>query len=117
MTGETLADRRLHPGTLFIRFIRQVPEYVVGAPALIALASDAGIGRILLIALAGALIALVATLLTWLRFRYGLGEGEIVIESGVLHRQRRVIPFDRIQDIDIEQRLLARLFGLARVRI
>jgi len=28
-----------------------------------------------------------------------------------------VIPFDRIQDIDIEQRLLARLFGLARVRI
>ena len=117
MTGETIADRRLHPGTLFIRFVRQVPEYVVGAPALIALASDAGIWRILLITLAGAAIALVATLLIWLRFRYGVGESEIVIQSGVLHRQRRVIPFDRIQDIDIEQRLLARLFGLARVRL
>ncbi|MDP8913533.1 MAG: PH domain-containing protein, partial [Pseudomonadota bacterium] len=117
MTGETVADRRLHPGTLLIRFVRQVPEYVVGAPALIALASDAGIWRILLIALAGAAIALFATLLSWLRFRYGVGEREIVIESGVFHRQRRVIPFDRIQDIDIEQRLLARLFGLARVRI
>ena len=117
MTGETVADRRLHPGTLLIRFVRQVPEYVVGAPALIALASDAGIWRILLIASAGAAIALFATLLIWLRFRYGVGAREIVIESGVLHRQRRVIPFDRIQDIDIEQRLLARLFGLARVRI
>ena len=117
MTGDTVANRRLHPGTLIIRFVRQVPEYVVGAPALIALASDAGIWRILLIALAGAAIALAATLLIWLRFRYGVGDGEIVIESGVLHRQRRVIPFDRIQDIDIEQRLLARLFGLARVRI
>ncbi len=117
MTGETIADRRLHPGTLLIRFVRQVPEYVVGAPALIALASDAGIWRILLIALAGAAIALLATLLNWLRFRYGMGEREFVIESGVLHRQRRVIPFDRIQDIDIEQRLLARLFGLAKVRI
>lgn len=114
---ETVADRRLHPGTLFIRFVKQVPEYVVGAPALIALASDAGVWRILLIALAGAVVALIATLLIWLRFRYGVGEGEIVIESGVLHRQRRVIPFDRIQDIDIEQRLLARLFGLAKVRI
>ncbi len=117
MTGETIADRRLHPGTLLIRFLKQVPEYVVGAPALIAFASDAGISRIFLIALAGAAIALLATLLVWLRFRYGVGEREIVIESGVLNRQRRVIPFDRIQDIDIEQRLLARLFGLARVRL
>ena len=117
MTGVTLAERRLHPGTLLIRFVKQVPEYVVGAPAIIALASDAGVWRILLIALAGAAVALLVTFLVWLRFRYGVGEHEIVIESGVLHRQRRVIPFDRIQDIDIEQRLLARLFGLAKVRI
>ena len=117
MTGDTLAERRLHPGTLLIRFVKQVPEYVVGAPAIIALASDAGVWRILLIALAGAALALLATILVWLRFRYGVGEHEIVIESGVLHRQRRVIPFDRIQDIDIEQRLLARLLGLAKVRI
>src|SRR3712207_8564933 len=56
------------------------------------------------------------SLLSWLRFRYGFGERDIVIQSGVLNRQRRVIPFDRVQDIDIEQRFLARLFGAAKVR-
>ncbi|MEO7178102.1 MAG: PH domain-containing protein, partial [Allosphingosinicella sp.] len=53
----------------------------------------------------------------WRRFKYGVGAGEIVIESGVLHRNRRSIPFDRVQDVDIERTFLARLLGLAKVRI
>jgi putative membrane protein len=115
--ADTAADRRLHPSTLFIRFIKQAPEFLLGLPAIIGFASNAGMWRILLIALIGAFISFAASLLGWLRFRYGVGERDIVIESGVLHRQRRVIPFDRIQDIDIEQRFLARLFGAAKVRI
>ncbi len=117
MTAETLAPRRLHPGTLIIRFLKQIPEFVVGLPALFAVTSDARMANVLLLAGVGALFAFAVALLTWLRFRYSVGEREIVIESGVFQRQRRVIPFDRIQDIDIEQRLLARLLGLARVRI
>ena len=117
MSADAVADRRLHPATLFIRFIRRAPEFVLGLPALIGFASDAGLARILLIALAGAAISFGVTLLGWLRFRYGIGERDLVIESGILHRQRRIIPFDRIQDIDIEQPLLARLFGTAKVRI
>ena len=35
----------------------------------------------------------------------------------MFQRQRRVIPFDRVQDIAIERGLLARLFGTARVKI
>jgi len=112
-----VADRRLHPATLFIRFIKKVPEFVLGAPALIGFASNGGMRLVLLIAVAGAGVAFVTALLTWLRFRYGVGERDIVIESGVLNRQRRIIPFDRVQDIDIEQPLLARLFGTAKVRI
>ena len=115
--ADTVADRRLHPATLFIRFIKQAPEFLLGLPAVIGFASNAGMWRILLIAAVGAVISFAASLLAWLRFRYGVGERDIVIESGVLHRQRRVIPFDRIQDIDIEQRFLARLFGAAKVRI
>lgn len=114
---ETIADRRLHPATLFTRFIRKVPEFVLGLPALIGLASDADMRHILLLALAGALFSFLLSLLGWLRFRYGVGENDIVIESGVLHRQRRIIPFARVQDIDIEQGLLARMFGTAKVRI
>jgi putative membrane protein len=115
--ADTVADRRLHPSTLFIRFVKQAPEFLLGLPALISFASSAGMGRFLLIAAVGGALSFGASLLAWLRFRYGVGERDIVIESGVLHRQRRVIPFDRVQDIDIEQRFLARLFGAAKVRI
>jgi putative membrane protein len=114
---QTLADRRLHPATLFIRFLKKAPQFVLGLPAVIGFSSKAGIGYILLIAAAGAAVSFGAALLSWLRFRYGVGECDIVIESGVFHRQRRIIPFDRVQDIDIEQGLLARLFETAKVRI
>jgi hypothetical protein len=30
--AETVADRRLHPSTPFIRFIKQAPEFLVGLP-------------------------------------------------------------------------------------
>jgi putative membrane protein len=115
--AETVADRRLHPSTLFIRFIKQAPEFLIGLPAVISFASDFGMARFLAIAVVGAAVSFGFSLLAWLRFRYGVGERDIVIESGVLHRQRRVIPFDRVQDLDIEQRFLARLFGAAKVRI
>jgi len=109
--------QRLHPATFLIRFVKQIPEFVVGLPAVIGFASDAGWTTILSIALVGGSLSLLVALLVWLRFRYTVGDDEIVVESGVLSRQRRVIPFSRIQDLDIEQRLLHRLFGLAKVRI
>jgi len=115
--AEPIAERRLHPATFLIRFVKQIPEFVVGLPAVIGFASDAGWGTILTIALVGGGLSLAFALLAWARFKYSVGESEIVIQSGVLHRQRRVIPFSRIQDLDIEQRLLPRLFGLAKVRI
>lgn len=117
MTLATVADRRLHPATLATRLVKSLPQYVVGLPALFGIMSDTDILILLLLALAGGLVAFGGAWLFWRRFRYGVGEREIVIESGILHRQRRVIPFDRIQDIDIEQGLLARLFGTAKVKI
>ena len=117
MKLESVADRQLHPATFLTRAIRQLPQYALGLPAAFGVISETGFGTVLLVALGGIGIALLGAWLYWTRFRYGLGADEIVIESGILHRQRRVIPFDRIQDIDIEQGLLARLFGTAKVRI
>jgi putative membrane protein len=117
VSGDTLADRRVHPATIALRFIKEVPSTVLALPAALAFISDMGIGRALLLAAAIAGAMAILNWLAWSRFRYGVGQSEIVIESGVLSRTRRSIPFDRIQDIDIEQPLLARLFGLAKVRI
>ena len=45
-----------------------------------------------------------------------LGE-ELVIHSGLLFRRERRIPFDRVQETEIVQGLLHRLFSVARLKI
>lgn len=66
-----------------------------------------------------ALITLViaVTALIWSRFTYQVTEREIRIKSGLLNRNNRSIPFDRIQDVSLEQKLLSRLLGLTTVAL
>lgn len=109
--------RRLHPATLAARWLKIVPQALFGIVAASVGMADRGLGAILVIIGAAVLAGFLFAFLFWWRFRYTVGAGEIVIESGLLHRQRRVIPYDRVQDIAIERPLLARLFGTARVRV
>ncbi|HEX8513362.1 MAG TPA: PH domain-containing protein [Allosphingosinicella sp.] len=111
------ADRRLHPGTIALRFIKEAPQTILALPAALAFSSRSGLTGALYLAAGLGVVLLVAKWLVWRRFRYGVGAAEIVIESGIFHRNRRSIPFDRVQDVDIERTFLARLFGLAKVRI
>ncbi|NJM51097.1 MAG: PH domain-containing protein [Sphingomonadales bacterium] len=53
--------------------------------------------------------------LSWTRFRYYVGVEDIRIESGILFRTARSIPYERIQDVSIEQKPVARIFGLGEV--
>jgi putative membrane protein len=115
--SQPVADRRLHPATLVSKTLRTIPEAAGGMVAYGAVIARAEFATILLLALAGLVVAAIGALLSWWRFRYGVGEREIVIEAGVISRKRRVIPFERVQDIAIEQRLLARVFGTAAVKI
>lgn len=62
------------------------------------------------------LVSVGSALLTWMKFRFRVGAREIRIESGLLSRTYRSIPFDRVHDVTVEQGPLARLAGLARVR-
>jgi putative membrane protein len=111
------ADRRLHPGTIALRFIKEAPQTLLALPAALAFSSRSGLTGALYLAAGLGIVLLAAKWLAWRRFTYGVGAVEIVIESGILNRNRRSIPFDRIQDVDIERTFLARLFGLAKVRI
>ena len=115
--GDAVANRRVHPATIPLRFLKEAPSTLLGLPAIFAFISDYGIREVLLFAGAAALLGVTFQWLAWRRFRYGIGERDLVIESGILSRTRRSIPFDRIQDVDIERGPLARLFGLAKLRI
>ena len=117
MSDAAIADRRLHPATTIVRLVKDLPSAALGIPAAFAFLSDAGWGNVLLVAVAVVTITLAVNWLLWRRFRYGIGAGGIVIESGLLNRTRRSIPFERIQDVDIERGPFHRLLGLAKVRI
>ena len=115
-TAEAEPDwQRLHPATLALAIVKLGPRSLNFLPAVAALGFTGNwiwivpaIGAFLLISLATAWFQ-------WLRFRFLVGDDEVVIESGVLSRQHRTIPFDRIQDVSIEQGLVARALGIAKV--
>lgn len=111
------AARRVHPATIAIGLVKSAPSTLVGLPALLAFGGEFGIVRVLLLTLAGLSAMALFTWLGWWFLTYRLTDTEFVIESGVLHRSRRSIPLERVQDVSIEQKPLARLFGLALVRI
>lgn len=113
----SLVMHRLHPATILTKSLGLIPKAAAGSAGFAAIVAREGFARVLLFALAGMVLAFLFMALHWWRFRYGVGAREIVIEKGVLSRQRRVIPFDRVQDIALERGPLARLFGTARVRI
>ncbi len=77
-------------------------------------------GRWWIVAIMGVLfvaISIGSLLLKWLKLEYRVGAHEIRIDSGLLSRTSRAIPFDRVTDVDIEQGPLQRLLGLAQVKL
>lgn len=109
--------RRLHPATLLLAILRLGPRSINMLPALAAI-GIAGRWAYVLPALAlFLLLSLGGAWLAWWRFRYRIGDDEVVIESGIFSRQHRTIPFDRIQDASIEQGLVARVLDVAKLAL
>jgi putative membrane protein len=65
----------------------------------------------------GALVLLAWTTVEWLRRSYSLEGGALRLEEGVLARNLRSVPFDRIQQVDLVRKPLHRLLGVATLRV
>ena len=109
------AWQRLHPATLALALAKLGPRSVNFLPAIAALGFTGNWVWIVPALGAFLLLSLAAAWLGWLRFRFRVTDDAVTIESGVLARQHRTIPFDRIQDVSIEQGLIARALGIAKV--
>lgn len=107
--------RRLHPLTLVLALLRVGPRSANALPALIAIGITGKWQWIIPALLLFLAVSLVFAWLSWLRFTWQVDADDIAINSGVFSRNSRTIPFDRIQDVAIEQGLLARLLGVATV--
>jgi putative membrane protein len=106
--------RRLSPLSPFVRsgiiFVA-----VIGATWHDLLRGEFGpVGLILLALLA---IGLAYGLASWWRTKYWIDGDELRVDTGVISKQSRRIRVDRLQSIDIAQPVLARLFGLAELKM
>ena len=109
--------QRLHPASPLIDTIRALPRSISGLlPALVAIGWTGRAHLIVPALIAVGLFAAGAALIRFRRFRWTVGVDAVAIDSGVFARQHRTIPYERLQDLHIEQRALDRLFGLAVVR-
>ena len=96
-------------------------------PAAIGVWSLAGIGPLILLLVVGTLnlviaafiivFSLVGSTVRWWRFRWQVTDDALVIEQGLLQRQRRVIPLERIQSVEAVRQLRHRLFGVTGLRV
>lgn len=110
-------ERRLHPLTLMLNLMRQVPQAMLGLVALRFSGPDELKPWVGLFALLALLVMFGFEFYRWWRFSYRLGAEELRIASGVFSRNVRSIPYERIQDVNLEQGPLARILGMAKVRL
>ena len=106
----------LHPMTLIQRFLIAVPAVFVLLLPFLRSPQSSDYFSIVTVIIYGVL-ALPLIFLRYYRFRYRITRKEIIIQSGIITRQHRSIPIERIQNIEIEQSVLPRLFGTAKVKI
>jgi len=106
--------RRLHPSSLLFSLLRHVKAYAV--PALLVLLFSKGdrvelwLGLILI-------PVMVFEIYRYFSLRYRLLPEELVVTDGVFFKNERHVPLSRIQNVDLVQNPLQRLFGVADVRI
>lgn len=117
---------RLHPAAIALMGLHIVRQFAIPAlfPIVLRLIND-GFGAIsiqtaiitvvILLALLG--LSSAYAVVAWHRFTYRVEAGELRIEQGILNRQRRYIPVERIQTFDTSQGVLQRLLGVVSVRV
>jgi putative membrane protein len=110
--------RRLHPLTLFFSTFGIARGMIWPALAGGLGLGDGQIGRTVPIVLAVlAIPALMGAAAKYALYRWRLDADELLLRSGVLNRQNRVIPLARVQNVEVRQSLLQRVFGVGELRV
>lgn len=118
---------RLHWATAPLRaFIFLIIYFVLLGFPLLLTQTDNGITlaltpevilRFIIVTIPMMVIAVGTGLWAWLALRFRIDNDDLVVETGILRKNKRRIPLSRIQAIDLVRPLVTRVFALAEVRV
>lgn len=109
--------RRLHPLSPLLRAGRFV---IVAATLLaddVAARVELGPGLVALGLLAALVVGSAAGWWAWSVTAYRVTADEVELRTGILFRRHRRLPLARLESVDVARPIVARLFGLAQVRL
>ncbi len=106
----------LHPSSILFDVLSHIRSFLV--PAIVAVYSAAS-GGIWGLGIAALIFgsSLLHTLVRYFTLRYCIKGSDFVVTEGLLFRRVRSVPIRRIQNVDLLQNVLHRIFGVAEVRI
>jgi putative membrane protein len=110
--AEPIEGRKLHPAAVPIWFLYDAGRVGIGfIPVLVV---GGGLSPFL-----GVLAAfmLIAPAIRYSRFRYDIKGNTLVVQGGLFSRWRRVLPRERVQSVNVVQKLRHRAFGVVELRI
>ncbi|WP_282826199.1 PH domain-containing protein [Gulosibacter sediminis] len=125
--GDDLADgnwHRLHPATLWINIVGGIFAFSWAGIVLLmsflpAVAEDGLPGFVIMLTLVGVFVVFVLAILgTWLGYRnteFRLTDEVFELRKGVLNKSNRQVRFDRLQSVNLNRPVFARIFNLTDV--
>ena len=106
--------RRLHPLTMFYKGIVSLPGVLV---ALYFSARGGEFWMLVAVTILTIVLTIPSIILRYLYFTFYVTHDEVVIDSGVFSKRSRNIPIERIQNVEMRQNFLQRIFGIAQVQL
>jgi putative membrane protein len=107
---------RTDPLGLIARVVVNLQKGVLPLIAVLVGGRDLGGALIAAIVVFVLLANVLGAWLAWRHHRYRIGSDDIRVERGLISRSARSVPYERIQDVAIEEAPIPRLLGLVEVR-
>jgi len=110
----TTEGYRLSPVSPLFLFIEAVKKMVL--PLLIGIVGTSG-DRQDMIIIGIAALASVMTIVQFWFYHYWLEDDRLVVKEGILFRSLRQVPYERIQNVNVERNVLHKIFKVATLQI